>query len=292
MKNRSIAFGAVMVSALLSHPSLGFAGKEGCEIPFRWHGHMIVAEASIGGMSGLKLMIDTAATGSVIDKKVVKALALVPLPGVAQIQASGQLTKSHRYRIPMLRIGPVYAAMDCHEADLGALAVDGIIGLDLLRQPGRLVDCKTNEYVKGSSFTIDFKTRRLHFGLHQQLEHSLPVEPWNPEVIVLTVIEGHPVRLAVDTGADTLVLYKGSKMTWLESMATLQCAKFSLLGGMNRGRQALLRNVELENSRWSSLSGILIDQPNQAKDGLLSVTQLRLKILHFDFDGNLMSWRK
>jgi len=292
MKNRSIAIGAFIVSAFLSHPWPGLAGNEGCEIPFRWHGYMIVAEVSIGRTNGLKFMIDTAATGSVIDKKTARLPGLMPLPGQSQIQVCGRVTKSNRFHIPRLRIGPVFTAMNCHEADLGALGVDGIIGLDLLRESNRLVSCETNEALKGGGFSIDFQTRRLRFGQYQQLEHSIPLEASIPEMIVVVMIQGHALRLAVDTGAGTLVLYTRPQMAWLESMATLQGAKFSSIGGMNRGREVLLRNVDLENSRWSSLSGVLMDLPNQGKDGLLPVTQLRLKILHFDFERNLMSWNK
>ena len=50
--------------------------------------------------------------------------------------------------------------------------------------------------------------------------------------------------------------------------------------------------MELGNSRWTNPSGILVDLPNQAKDGLLSLWQLGLQIVHFDFEQNLMSWKK
>ena len=145
-------------------------------------------------------MIDTAATGSVVDKKVIKALGLKPLPGESQIVALGRVTKANRFRIPMVRIGPVCATLYCPEADLAGLGVDGIIGLDLLRQQTWLPGCETNEVIKSGSFTIDFETRRLRFGLPQQLEHTVPLEASNPEIIVVAMIQGRPLRLAVDTG--------------------------------------------------------------------------------------------
>jgi hypothetical protein len=40
------------------------------------------------------------------------------------------------------------------------------------------------------------------------------------------------------------------------------------------------------------LSGIAVNLPEQAKDGLLPITKLGLKIVHFDFESNLMSWNK
>jgi hypothetical protein len=40
------------------------------------------------------------------------------------------------------------------------------------------------------------------------------------------------------------------------------------------------------------LGGILLDLKDQPKDGLLSVKQLGLKILHLDFERDLMSWKR
>jgi len=237
-------------------------------------------------------MIDTAAMGSVVDKKVIKEIGLMQLPGESQIVTLGQVNKANRFLIPMLRIGPVFAALPCREADLANLGVDGIIGVDLLRQQTRLARCGTNEVIKSGSFTIDFETRKLRFGLQQQLENRVPLEAPNPQIVVVAMIQGRPLRLAVDTGTYTIVLYKESQMGWLRPMMTLQSERFSMLGGMGRGKVVLMPGMELGNSRWTSLSAILLDLPDQTKDGLLSVMQLGLKILHFDFECNLMSWKK
>ncbi len=81
-------------------------------------------------------------------------------------------------------------------------------------------------------------------------------------------------------------------MRWLEPRVMLQGARFYQLGRMGGGKLVILPDVELGNSRWTNPSGILMDLPNQAKDGLLSVRQLGLKIVHFDFERNLMTWNK
>ena len=251
-----------------------------------------MVEASIGSMSGLRFMIDTAATGSVVDRKVVKALGLEPLPGESRIVAPGRITMANRFDVPMMRIGPVFTTLPCHEADLGGLGVDGIIGLDILRQQTRLASCDTNEVIQNRSFTVDFKTRRLHFGLQQQLEHTAPLESPNPQIIVVAMMQGRPLRLAVDTGTYMIVLYKESQMGWLKIKSTLPNETIYRLGGMTKEQRVVLPPIELENSRWTDLGGILLDLKDQPKDGLLSVKQLGLKILHLDFERNLMSWKR
>jgi hypothetical protein len=292
VNNRSVSGVVVLISSFLLHAPPGFSGQAGCEIPFRLDGHLIVVDASIGLTGRLRFMIDTAATATVVDRKVIKALGLEQLPEESRIVALGQVTKANRFRIPVLQIGPVFAMLNCHEADLACLGVDGIIGLDLLRDQTRLASCETNEVIKSGSLTIDFKTRKLHFGVRTQLEHTVPLEASNPEIIVVAMIQGHSLRLAVDTGSHTIVLYKESQMGWLDPRGMLLGARFYQLGRMGGGKQVILPNMELGNSRWTNPSGILMDIPNEAKDGLLSVWQLDLKIVHFDFERNLMSWNK
>jgi predicted aspartyl protease len=294
MKNRSISYVATLVPAMLFHAVPALSCQAGCQIPFRSDGHLIVVEASIGNKDGVRFLIDTATTHTVVDRKVIKALGLEQMSGDSQTVALGQVSKARQFHLPKLRIGPVYTILQlhCSEADLSGLGVDGIIGADLLGQQTWLASCDTNEVIKSGSFTIDFETRRLYFGLQQQLEHTVPLEASNPEIIVVTMIQGHPLRLAVDTGVHTIFLYKESQMGWLESMVTHQRAWLYMAGGMSAGKLVLLPCVELGNSRWRDLNAILMELPSQAKDGLLSVWQLGLKIVHFDFKQNLMSWKK
>ncbi len=69
-------------------------------------------------------------------------------------------------------------------------------------------------------------------------------------------------------------------------------AMYQVLGCMGKDKQVILPDMELGTWRWTNPSAILLDLPNQAKDGLLSVWQLGLKIVHFDFERKLMSWNK
>jgi len=85
-----------------------------------------------------------------------------------------------------------------------------------------LASGETNEVIKSRSFTIDFKTRRLHFGLQQQLEHTVPLESPNSRIIVVAMIQGHPLRLSVDTGTYATVLLKESQMGWRNARVMLQ----------------------------------------------------------------------
>jgi len=294
MKSRPVSAVAVLVSVFLFCAPPALSGQTGCEIPFRSNGHLIVVEASLGNKYGLRFLIDTAATGIVADNDLIKALGMKRLAGNSQIVTLGQISKADRFHLPKLQIGPVYTMLQlhCSGADLSGLGVDGIIGADLLGQQTWLANCKTNQVIESGSFTIDFESRTLRFGVQQQLKDTVPLKVRNHQIVVVAMIQGHPLRLAVDTGVHTIFLYKESQMGWLESMMTHQSAWFFMAGGTSAGKRVLLPDIELGNSRWRDLDGILMDLPNQSKDGLLSVWQLGLKIVHFDFKRNLMSWKK
>jgi predicted aspartyl protease len=245
-------------------------------------------------MEGLRFMIDTAATHTVVDRKVIKALRLQRITGDSEIAAFGQVNKARQFHLPKLRVGPVYSILrlHCFEGDLSGLGVDGIIGADLLGRQTWLASCDTNEAIRSGSFTIDFKNRKVYFGVRQQLEHTVPLEASDLGMIVVVMIQGHPLRLAVDTGSYSIILYKESQLGWLDARAMPQGAMYQILGGTGKGKQVILPDMELGNSRWTNPCGILLDLPNQAKDGVLSVWQLGLRVVHFDFERKLMSWNK
>ncbi len=292
MRNRSLACVVVIAPALLLRAASGVAGQNGWEVPFHDHRHFIVVEASIGRMSGLRFIVDTAATCSLLDKRIVKALGLKPLPGKRQFLAYGQLTEADRYRIPALQIGPVFAMVYCLGADLSTWGADGLIGLDFLRQQIPLASCETHEVIRRRCLTFGFQTHRLCFGLEPQLKHTVPLETPNRQIVVAASIYGHPVRLAVDTGAQVTTLFKPSLICSTQPLMTTARTRSSFAGEVSGGKDVLLPSIMLGDSRWENLIGILADLPSEETDGVLSISQLDLKILHFDFERNLMSWNK
>lgn len=64
------------------------------------------------------------------------------------------------------------------------------------------------------------------------------------------------------------------------------------LGRGDITRQVLLQRLELGSSKWTDLPGYVLDAQDQPTDGVLAVAPLNLKILHFDFEHNILSWRE
>jgi hypothetical protein len=291
MTNPSIVSRALLVPILLLTTSAAFTDQTNWEIPFTLKGHAIVVEASTGKKSGLRFMIDTGSTCSVLDKSVIKALGLQQDPGEFHIMAYGQLTKAKRFYLPGLRIGPVFTTLHCLESDLRYQGVDGIIGLDLLLRKAYLASCETQKAIEDQNFTIDFENRKLRFGGQQQLKYTIPLEIDDSQIVVSARIQGRSYRLAVDTGAGMMALFKRSQWGSLDPSAFQEMNPFSL--GVNaQSRVVLLPVFELGTSRWQSLSGVVLNASDQPLDGVMAVVPLNIRVLHFDFARNLLSWNK
>src|SRR5215475_4302958 len=107
-------------------------------------GYLVLVRANVGPLEDLRLLVDTGAVPSMLDRRIAKKLG----PDIHETEnvSFGQKARISTAVLPELRLGPL-AAHGCRVGigDLSFLhGVDGIIGLDILSQ---------------GSFTIDYKTR-------------------------------------------------------------------------------------------------------------------------------------
>jgi len=129
-------------------------------------GFLVVANGEIGNLHGLKFILDTGASHSLIDRKVADTLRLRRRSG--KVISFGRRISVEWSDIPELRVGPLRAEavriMVVKLAEYSELAehADGIIGLDLLS--------------KGRRFSIDYDRRTVSFQLDEDgtPEHSPP----------------------------------------------------------------------------------------------------------------------
>src|SRR5262249_56997224 len=102
--------------------------------------------------------------------------------------------------LPRLRLGPIRVeSLPGMVQDLSplkealAVRIDGIVGLGVLSL---------------SSFSIDYRTKKIVFGPVEASPSAVPFGTGPPIVTVQLRLRDEPVRLLVDTGAAELVLFE------------------------------------------------------------------------------------
>jgi len=249
-------------------------------IPFQLvSGFLVVVDGEIGGIPGLKFIVDTGASYTFIDRKVADRLKLPRRPGKTtnfDRDVPGDLAV-----IPDLRIGPLRnRALRVMVAKLGEYSeyaenVDGIIGLDVLGRSGK--------------FTIDYEKHEISWELAGDLDNQSPAPAY---LSIPFVVQGFPMHLILDTGFQGILLYRDRLRKGLPDLRTqgkpievdfgrLQTTQVKL-PGVRMGGQETIETVFLTaGPDPGGLPGV---------DGYLGITSLKAKRVEFDFAARLLRW--
>ena len=243
-------------------------------------GFLVVVNGEIGNLHGLKFILDTGASHSLIDRKVADTLRLRRRSG--KVISFGRRISVEWSDIPELRVGPLRAEavriMVVKLAEYSELAehADGIIGLDLLS--------------KGRRFSIDYDRRTVSFQLDEDgtPEHS-------PSVcfVVPLVVQGVPVHVVVDTGLQGILLYENRLRKRLPKMR-IEGESTNAAMGRLRATQVRLPGVQIVGAQVAT-TVFLIDGPDEdalpGVDGYLGPAALQAKRIEFDFDAGVLRWQ-
>lgn len=254
-------------------------GEDGGRVPFELHrDYMIVVKATAGESVRLKVQIDTGANYSVLDQSIVRKLGLKSVGRKYKVSAFGKTKMVGRVVLSQLRIGPLFSSLPCLVDDLSWLGLDAIIGLDLLRR---------------TPFTIDFESGFLSFGNLDNLGSQLPFEDHSSLVVVLVQVQGQQLRLAVDTGARRINLFRDQVRDWKKSMRVLGRRSVAQVGGKSRVTEVALTDLRLGQSDWKSHDAFVLETASDnGVDGVIGLASLNLKRVHFDFANRLLSWER
>jgi Aspartyl protease len=253
------------------------------EIPFKlYRGYVILVEGRIGSLENLRFIIDTGATATFIDCRIGKKLGLVSTSG--SISHFNKITPVQWVAIPELQVGPLRAVglsvpmVNLSYIDL-ASHVDAIIGLDVLRT---------------SSFTIDYRSKRISFGAVSSPGFSVPILSSSPYLVVEIQVRGYPVPLVVDSSANRLVLYEDRIDSRVAGIRVVGETLVRTVAGGIRAKKirlpATLGGTSLDGE--GLLLGSSTDARLSAADGYLPLTALRAPWVAFDFQRNTLSWQK
>ena len=240
----------------------------------------IVVQGQLGQLNGLRFILDTGSSYSVIDRRVADRMGLHRRPGT--VFNFDRNLAIEWIDVPEIRIGPMRVAgmrmMVARLAEISQFAenADGIIGMDVLSRTQKIC--------------IDYEQRRISF----KSDEGRGSESSTTRAFVISVnIQGIPMRLLVDTGFEYLLLYRDRLRSALPHLRTEGRPRDALIGHL----QAV--QVNLPGVQISGLQGItpvlLIEGPGKARldgvDGYLGPVALHARRLELDFAAKTLRWQ-
>ena len=240
----------------------------------------IVLPGQLGEWGGLRFILDTGSSHSVIDRRVADRMGLRRRPGM--VFSFDRNLAVEWAEVPEVRMGPLRVSgismMVTRLADLSAFAenADGIIGMDVLRQARKIC--------------IDYERKRISFDIDRERERGLSA----PEPFVIPVtIQGIPVRLLVDTGFEYVLLYKDRLLRALPHLRTEGEAREAVLGRLD-AVQVNLPGVEIAGSQGVR-PVLLMKGPGmdalRGLDGYLGPAALHAKRVELDLAAGILRWQ-
>ena len=254
------------------------------ELPFKLtSGYLIQVEGRIGTQTNLKFILDTGATVSIVDPKIADKFKLDRRP--AQSFNFDRKLKWESATLPDLQFGPVHATNviifvgRLAEYSEFARNADAVIGMDLLRF---------------SNLGIDFESRKITFHPSvQRVSSDVSGDPLLQCPVLEVQVQGHPIRLIVDTGLSGLVLYEQRLRKQVLGLRTAGHVVDVTMGGRVHAKQVVLPDV-LVGKTNRDIPVLLVPSPAADMlpgiEGIIGVTLLQAHRVYFDFPSRNVRW--
>jgi hypothetical protein len=253
------------------------------EVPFTlFGGYLIVMEGTIGTLQGLKFVLDTGVTYSMIDRKLADRLALPRKPGKAinfDKTAGVEWTTVPEIRFGPIRRGPEPVMVgELSYFQSFATSVDAVIGFDILGK---------------RSFTIDFAEKKVRFGRNEPEQFSTPFSSRRICLTVEVKAGDQTLRLIPDSGARGIVLYEDRLLDRQIRYRSRGEIMGVSVGGRVRSKIGFMPRLQL-GGRDVDREVFLAESPHSdlltSIDGYLGLSTLHARRINFDFETNTLSW--
>jgi hypothetical protein len=253
------------------------------EIPFQlYNGNLIIVKATIGTVKNVNMILDTGTNPSAISKGMGHRLKLQG--NTESLQTLNGTIQAQSVILPRIEIGPLHADgvrvvvqdLSFMEWSLG-IPLGGIAGLDIL---------------SSSSFTIDYRRKKIVFGPIATNAKAVRFESQAPFLTVKATIEGQQVRLLVDSATWGLLVYRNRLQTIQQQIHVDFNVSISSPGGMTHVRwlrTGVLLGTDNLGARSVAIADIDSDPQNDF-DGLLGFAKMGFRKVSFDFENGLFGW--
>ncbi|HXX16323.1 MAG TPA: retropepsin-like aspartic protease [Candidatus Eremiobacteraceae bacterium] len=249
-----------------------------------YHGYLIVAPVDVGELHGLRFLLDTGCTNTVIDRRVAKRLGLAARR--AKVLNFDKLIAVESSELPEITFGPEQAnnlrvlIEDLRYIQTGEAPVDGIIGLDLLRRRNFLVDYAAARIVFDAAETTDMQ--------------AVPMRVSSTTLAVAAQLDGRPVWMIADTGLLRTMIYERGLETVLENYRVQGHVLSQSTGGWVQNRVSMVLQFRL-GAQDLGHEVLFVSAPpaNRLADvaGYLGPASLKAKQVMFDFDAHQLRWK-
>lgn len=254
------------------------------ELPFKLSsGYLIEVEGRIGTQNNLKFILDTGATISIVDQKISDKLKLDRHP--AESFNFDRNLKWESATLPELQFGLLHATNIT--VFLGRLAdysefaknTDAIIGMDLL---------------KFTNFSINFDTHKITLRPSMQKVSAVPGDALSQCPILEVQVQGHPLRLIVDSGLAGIVFYEKRLRKQVPGLRTTGRLVDATIGDRVRAKQVTIPDV-LFGKANREVTALLVPSPAPEMlpgiDGVIGIATLKAHLINFDFSARTLDWQ-
>jgi predicted aspartyl protease len=247
-------------------------------------GFLIVIEGRLGDREKLKFALDTGVTHSVIDQKLADRIP-VPRSRLGQVLSFDKTISAEWIEVPDIEFGPIrvtnFSMMtgDLRYFQSYATHVDAVIGLDLLHL---------------SSFSIDYDAHKVTFG-PVNTGSGVPMDFDGVCITVQLMMGDRRVRLLVDTGAQTLVLYEDRVVGRLPQLKMERETSGVSMGGWVQSKRGFISNARIGDATLEGTIFLVKAPPAgllPGVDGYLGTAALKARRIDFNFDTKTLGWRK
>jgi len=251
------------------------------EVPFTLiHDFLIVVQGSIGNLTGLKFILDTGTTNSMVDRRLARRLGV-------QLHRN-QVFDFARF-IPIesgvfarIEFGPIQLTnLSMFVADLSRISefatdADALIGSDLLTL---------------NNFSIDYDANKVLFSPRERPALSANLHPVS--LIVELQVQGQPVDLLVDTGIEGIVMVENRLRDRLPRLRMSEERTEGSLGGI-RAKWATLQEAHLGPIALDPRVLLVKGPPGNFMQGIygfFGIASLKAHCVDFNFRNGRLSWR-